>query len=331
MEMHTGKFKGLLIVREKDGDGIVHHIVCCQYIPVARFNPLAINERKLAAINLIEKKICNKKTAGQICGFHRNTVTKLLRTKKLFGIEAIFEDNRGLKKPYKYIRKLRRHIKEMIDEHPDWKDQDIADQASKDLGMEISRSAVARIRTEDEVERDDHVLSKADLIVMARLADAVDKTNFDKSQLELNFQFNEEIKEKAKECAEEEPPQSSQKLDQRLIDRLQQGERFNFCGALMHNLFLQEIGFDEITAAFPLIPGSTYQSRDILAVLFHSINLGIPSIEALKLFNADEWGPLIGMNRIPDKETIRDHLSLMAKQSMSDTLIERFAQVCVFQ
>jgi transposase len=327
MEMHTGKFKGLLIILDKDDRGIVHHIVCCQYVPVARFNPKSDTERKLAAIDLVEQRNCSRKTAGQICGFHRNTVTKLVRTKKLLGIEAVTEDNRGLKEPYKYIRKVRAHIKEMLSEHPDWKDQDIADQATKDLKMQISRSAVARIRTEDDDKKDENSLSKADLIVMARLADNVDKTNFDKRQLELNFEWDKEIKEKAEQCSKEEAPESAQKLDQRLIDRLQQGERFNFCGALMYNLFLQEIGFYEIASAFPLIPGATYQSRDILAAIFHSINLGIPSIEALKLVNADELGVLLGMNRAPDKETIRDHLSLMAKQYLSDTLIDRFAQV----
>ncbi|MEA1867203.1 MAG: helix-turn-helix domain-containing protein, partial [Thermodesulfobacteriota bacterium] len=73
------------------------------YAPVARFNTDDINERRVAAIELVERGLCNQKQAGRICGFHRNTVFKLLRTKRLLGLEAIFEDNRGLKVPYKYI------------------------------------------------------------------------------------------------------------------------------------------------------------------------------------------------------------------------------------
>ena len=41
-----------------------------------------------------------QRIAGKICGFHRNTVFKLLRTKRLLGIEDVFEEYRGLKEAY---------------------------------------------------------------------------------------------------------------------------------------------------------------------------------------------------------------------------------------
>jgi hypothetical protein len=95
---------------------------------------------------------------------------------------------------------------------------------------------------------------------------------------------------------------------------------------LMHHLFLQEIGFEQILASFPLKPGATYQSAEILATLFHSVSQGIQSIEGLKLVNASEMGLLIGHSRCPDKEIIRDHFSQMAHHYFSGELIDRFAR-----
>ena len=81
----------------------------------------------------------------------------------------------------------------------------------------------------------------------------------------------------------------------------------------MHHLFLQEIGFDTLGAVFPANSGAVYQSSDILSALFHSINLNIPSIEALKLINPSDLGICMGMNQSPGKETIRAHLAVMAE------------------
>ena len=148
MTMMTGKYKGFHIIREQNNYGKNIHTVFLKYIPVVRFNTDNVNERKLAAIDLVGKGLCTQNTAGKICGFHRNTVFKLIRTKRLLGIEAVIEDNRGLKSAYKYIGEVRSHIKKLLRKYPDWTDQAIAEQAAEDVKMEVSRSAVARIRTE---------------------------------------------------------------------------------------------------------------------------------------------------------------------------------------
>lgn len=328
MDMITGKYKGFHIITEKDEQGNPIHIVCRKYIPVVRFNATSINERKLAVIDLVEKGLCSQTVAGKICGFHRNTVFKLLRTKRILGIEAIIEDHRGLKEPYKYIGEVRSHIKKLLRQYPQWKDQDIADQAAKDLQMEISRSAVARVRTEKEdKERGNHCPSRRELIALAAVADEVDRRNFDNRQMELNFKWDKEVIEKIEQSLQDTPCEPERKSDKRFIVQLQQGQRCNVAGELMHHLFLQEIGFDTLVSDFPINPGATYQSSDILATLFHSINLDIPSIEQLKLINASDLGICIGMNRIPEKETVRDHLSKMAERYLSGKLIDRFAQV----
>ncbi len=287
-----------------------------------------MNERKLAAIDLVEKGVCTQKVAGDICGFHRNTVFKLIRTKRILGVEAIIEDNRGLKAPYKYIGEVRSRIKKLLRKYPDWTDQAIAEEAAKDLQIEISRSAVARIRTEkQDRQRDRQLPTKAELIAMATVADAIDRCNFDNRQMELNFKWDKEVSEKIEQCSKEALPQAKLKSDRRLIERLQNGQRFSFSGELMHHLFLQEIGFDALGAIFPANPGAVFQSCDILAALFHSINLNIPSVEALKLVNSSDLGICIGMNQAPEKETIRAHLSRMAEHYLSLKLIDQFAQV----
>ena len=122
------------------------------------------------------------------------------------------------------------------------------------------------------------------------------------------------------------PPQAEIKSVQRLIEKLQQGQRFSFSGELMQHLFLQEIKFDALGSVFPLNPGGIYQSTDILVTLFYRINVDIPSVEALKLVNASELEICIGMNRAPEK-TIMPHIAEMSENYLSLKLIVRFAQI----
>ena len=325
--MKSEKIGKLLILQSHDKRGRLIKTVFCKYVPVALFDADNIDERKLAAIELVERGLCNQKTAGKICGFHRNTVFKLLRTKRLLGLEEVFKDNRGLKQPYKYVGKIRSHIKRLLRKYPDWIDQAVADQAAKDLNMPISRNAVARIRTEKQEKKIEEIVpSKAELMELAKVATAIDEERFDARQLRFCFEKDPELKQKSEEFEKEPAPRPQKATDKHLVKRLQEGERCNFCGGLMHHLFMQEIGFEELLAPFPLNRGSTYQSGEILATLFQSVNLGIPSIEALKLVNASELGVLIGIDRSPDKETLRSHLGRMAQHNLSGNLIDRFAE-----
>jgi transposase len=331
MGMKSEKIGAFFIFHERNKRGQLIKTVFLNYVSVARFCPDNVNERKLAAIELVERKLCNQKIAGKICDFHHNTVYNLLRTKRLLGLEAVLKDNRGLKEPYKYIGEIRSHIKKLLRKYPDWTDESIADQATKDLDIKISRSAVARIRTEKQDNKSaNKILRKNELMDMARVAEAIDEENFDARQLRLNFEKDPELKAKSEALAKEQPPKAKKETEKYLIKRLQEGERCNFSGGLIHHLFLQEIGFEDLLAPFPSNAGSTYSSWEILATLFHSVNFHIPSIEAFKLVNASELGVLIGKSRSPDKETIRDHLVQMANHNLADELIDRFAE-CLLQ
>lgn len=327
MEMKTEKIGRFLIVQHQDKRAHLVKTVFLNYIPVVHFNVNEHIERRLATIELVERELCNQKTAGKICSFHRNTVFKLLRTKRLLGLEAVLEDHRGLKQPLKYVNEIRSHIKKLLRKYPDWTDQAIADQAAKDLRMDISRSAVARIRT----EKQDYPWTKKqptikELMEMTKVAEAIDQECFDARQLRLNFEKDPELKQKSEEFSQESAPKAERETERFLIRRLQQGERNVFAGGMMHHLFLQEIGFEHLLQPLPLSKWDTYQSGEILATLFHSVSQGIQSIEALKLVNASELGVLIGRHRSPDKDIIRDHLTQMAQHRLSGELIDRFAR-----
>ena len=303
MEIKIEKIGQLIIQQQRDQRGHLVKTVFFKYVPVVQFDIDSSMETKLAAIELVERNLCNQTIAGKICGLHRNTVFKLLRTKRLLGLEAALEDHRGLKQPLKYISEIRYQIKKLQRKNPDWTDQAIAEQAARELGMEISRSAVARIRTEKE----DTQWSKKqptlkEIMDMSKVAEAIDLERCDSRQLSLNFELDQELRQKSEEFSQQPAPKAER--EQLLVERLQQGERNVFAGGLMHHLFFQEIGFEQLLEPLGLNKGDTYQSSEILATLFHSVSQGIASIEALKLVNASELGVLIGRNRSPDKETL---------------------------
>lgn len=332
MEIKSRKIGNLLLVPGRVNRDPSHVImyVFLDAVPVVHFNVNKTAERKLAAIELCEQKLCSQKDAGVICGFHRNTIFKLMRVKNLLGIEAALHDDRGLKNPLKYIGKLRSYIKKLVRKHPNWTDQEIADQATADMSTSVSRSAVARIRIEKE-QSQDTIPSKKELLDLAYEAELIEKEN--KRQLNLWFDFDSEpeCKQVAEKSAGQPSVETKGDAERELVNNLEQGMVSLFAGGLIHHLFLGEIKFDELMANFPMNTGSTYQGCDIMGTLFHSIAQGIPSIEALKLINASELGLLIGRKRIPEKSTFRDHLAGMGGLNLSDQLIDQFARILLEQ
>jgi transposase len=162
-------------------------------------------ERRLAAIQLVELDHCNNKQASTICGFHRNTVFKLLRTKRLLDIEALMKDERGPKAPWKYVGKIRETVKELLHKYPELTDDTIAHKAAEQLETSISRSDVARIRAEKGDLRYIRRLKK-DLRELAKIADSIDLKQHDERQLAFNFDDDPEFKREVEDFAKEQPP-----------------------------------------------------------------------------------------------------------------------------
>jgi len=318
------KIENFLVGSEYDHKGRHIITVFLNAMPVTRFDADENAERRQAAIQLVELGFCTKTIAGEICGFHRNTVADLLKTKELLGLEAALNDDRGRKAPVKYINEIQGHIRKLQEKHPDWPDQKIANQAAKDLNMDVSRNAVARIRNKHEPPRPKP--SKQELLDMARVAEETAKEHSPAQQLRLPLELDPELKQKKEELAETKPPEAKTKAEEQFIEELQQGVRTSFAGELMHHLFLEEIGFEELLSCYSYQYGSRYQALDALETIFHSINLGFPSIESLKLANAGDLGLLIGQARAPEKETLRGLLGRLASQEKSSQMIDDVAR-----
>ena len=334
MERVTEKINNdILILKARNSNRAQITTVFYKFIPVVKFDSNNSAERRVAAVELIEQGICDQTTAGTICGFHRNTVSKLRSIKQCFGIAAIISDNRGLKQPIKYTDEVRETIERMLTEYPTWKDYQIANQAAIELNAEISRSAVARIRnslksannTEDILFTQDKM---QDLIQIAR---AIDENNNGDRQLTLNLESDEQFQQQAEEFKKSEPPRSPVKSEQDLIERLQAGQRTPFAGSFMHHLFLQEINYDNLMSCLPTIKGNTYQYKDILSTLYFSIANDVKSIESLKLINSSSLGTLVGKSRSPDKDVIRNHFNSLSEGNFSSALIDHFAKILLEQ
>ncbi len=319
--------KHILLIKQKNNKDQLIISVYYNYVPVAQFNSDKLSERKLAAVELVERKICNNKTAARICGFHRNSVKIFLTIKKKLGVEALIEDNRGLKKPLKYIDNVRQKIEQLLSKHEDYSDQQIAQLASEELKMDISRSGVARIRgtKPSSDEKDEPIFPKDQLIELSKIAEKIDQEK--NNQLEINFQVDVNLKQKKEELEQLEPLRSSNQTEQNLIERLQKGERTPFAGSLMHYLFLQEIDVQQLFSCLPSGKGDTYQNIDILFTLYFSIANEIKSIEALKLINPKDFGNVLGMDRCPDKDIIRKKLQKLSENNLSEQLIDQFARI----
>ncbi len=303
-----------------------------KFIPVVKFNAHSTPERRVAAVALVEQGICDQQTAGTICDFHRNTVSKLKSIKASFGITAIISDNRGLKQPLKYTGKVRATIEQILTAHPTWKDYQVANQASTELNEDISRSAVARIRISQQATDSEAIIYSQDRMKqLIQIAKTVDEDNNGDRQLTLNLENDAHFKQKTVEFEQNESPHSPVKSEQDLIERLQTGERTPFAGGFMHHLLLQEINYDTLMSCLPAIKGNTYQYQDMLSTLYFSIANDVKSIESLKLINSSCLGTLIGKSRSPDKDVIRNHLSSLSEANFSGELIDHFAKILLDQ
>ena len=321
MVIKTEKMGKLSVWTEKDPKGQLSKTVYFDYRPVVSFYPDNINERRIAVVQLVELKYCNQNNAGKICGFHRNTVFNLLRTKKLLGIEALFEDDRGPKSPWKYVGEIRTTIKKLQRKYPDWSDQQIADEAARHLETPISRSAVARIRTEkDDLKHTKRL--KHDLEELAKIADSIDIKEHDERQLLFNFDDDPEFKKIVEEAAKEDPPKTHTNTDKALLDQLKEGQRNVFAGMLFHHLFLNEVNFSAAFAYLPRGNNNTYGHYELLESIFFGLQIGLNSIESHKLVNSHDLGLLLGKTSSPDETSIRRRLQRIAEDRPSENLID---------
>ncbi len=325
MVVKIEKIGKLSVWTEEDGYGKNTKTVYFDYRPVVGFDPDRILERRIAAVQLVELGYCNQKAAGNICGFHRNSVFKFLRTKKLLGIEALCQDDRGPKAPWKYVGEIRSTIKKLLRKHPDWHDQQIADEAGRQLDISVSRSAVARIRVEKDYPGP-KLLNRFDLEQLAKMADSIDLKHYDERQLSLNFDVDPGFKKQVEELSKEGSPRPKTETDQEFLGRLRDGQRSVFAGMLFHHLFLGEVDFRRALGGLPGT-NNTYERYEICQAIFFGLQIGLNSIEAHKLVNSQDMGLLSGRISSPDEDSIRRRLEEMAERRPCEDLIDYFANL----
>lgn len=325
MVIKTEKIGKLSVWTDHNSKGKTVKTVYFDYRPVVNFDAGNLKERRLAAVQLVELEHCNQKEASTICGFHRNTVFKLLRTKRLLGIEAIVKDERGPKTPWKYVGRIRETVKELLRKYPEWTDDRIAQKAAEQLETSISRSAVARIRTEKDDLRYTRRL-REDLRELAKIADSIDLKQHDERQLAFNFDDDPEFKQQVEDLAKEQPPKPKTSTDKEFLEHLQAGQRNVFAGMLVHHLFLNEVNF---WTAFDYLPRvtNTYDHYELLESIFFGLQVGLDSIEAHKLVNSRDLGLLLGRISSPDEASIRRRLKEIAEDRPAEHLIDSFANL----
>lgn len=318
----------LLVYTDQDIIGKTTKTVYYDYRPVIRFDPNIQSEQKKAAIDLYELGHCTRGVAAKISGLHRNTVYKILKTKKLLGLEAAIQSDNGPKAAWKYILEIRTEIKKIIRKYPEWSDEEVAEEGSKRLGMEITRSGVQRIRREKEKNkeaREKKEVPLKEIEKLARIVEEVEKKKYDERQLKLNFESDKEFEREVEEAKKEEETEGKTEREERLIERLKEGERNSFAGGLFYNLFIEEIGIEAGLGRI-LDINNSYSLVDVMLTIFHGLNIGVRSIEGHKLINRNELGVLIGDERSPEKETIRERIKKAAEGKPTEKLMSYFAE-----
>lgn len=324
------RVKNLLIISQEEHRPLRgnrdHSQVFFKYVPVASFYEKDLPSQKVAAIHLVESGLASIKDAAEVVGLHRNTISQCIKIEQLLGISSAIQDDRGRKGPIHYTPEIRGHITKLLESHPGWSDSQIAKQAAKDLKTRVSRQAVARIRVSHfEVANSLSPPSKRELIEIEGMARRMEEEVRQYVQMSFEFENREELKESVKEFANDSAPEATCANEAKVLSQLQQGIATPYAGLLLYHLFLSELNFGQLFDGFELGKSGQYQASEIFGSVFFGLALRLPSIEAHKLMNASQFGPLLGMPRGPDPITIRSCLDVMAEQNLSDSVIDKFA------
>ena len=324
------RVKNLLIICQEEHRPLrgnrVRSQVFFKYVPVASFYEKDLASQKIAAIELVESGLASIKDAAEVVGLHRNTVSESIKVKQLLGISSAIKDDRGRKGPIHYTPDIRAHIIKLVENHPDWTDTQVAKQAAKDLKTRVSRQAVARIRVSHfEPANSLSPPTKSELIEIEGMARRMEEQVRQYVQRSFDFENRPELKDKVEEFADEPAPEATCATEAEALSRLQQGIATPYAGLLFYHLFLSELNFCQLCDDFKLGENGLYQASEIFLSLVFGLALRLPSIEAQKLVNASQFGPLFGMPRSPDPITVRSCLEVMAEQNLADSVIDKFA------
>ena len=307
------------------GDRIIRRVFY-NYTPVAVFYDNDLTSKKAAAIQLVTTGLATIIEAGKVVGLHRNTVSNAVNTNQLLGLNAAIKDDRGRKGPVYYTPEKKKHIIDLLESKPDETDEEIARQASEALGTEISRQAVARIRVEHtEPFNGLSPPTKKELMEIEAATQRMEKRVGKQVQLEFDFENKPELEDDIETICAEPSFKAADKTQEHTISQLEKGIPTPYAGLLFYQLFLGELNFSALFTGFKLPEKGSYGFEDICLSLIFGLVHGLPSIEAHKLINPSQFGPVFGLPRSPDPVTIRTYLEIMAEQHISDSMVDKFA------
>jgi len=329
--MYTSRrVKDLLTISQEEHRPLrgnrVQSQVFFKYVPVASFYEEDLASQKIAAIQLVESGLANINDAAEVVGLHRNTVSKSIKTKQLLGISSAIKDDRGRKEPIHYRSEIKSYIVNLLERHSDWTDSQIAKQAEKDLKTKVSRQAVARTRVSHfEPLNSLSPPSKKELMEIEAMTRRMEVQVKQYVQICFDFENRAELKDKVKAFADERAPEATCDAEAKVLSQLQRGVATPYAGLSFYHTFLSELNLCQLLKGFELSENVQYHAGEIFLALFFVLAFRLPSIEAHKLLNPSQLGPLFGMPRSPDPITIRSCLEVMAEQNLSDSVIDKFA------
>lgn len=325
------RINGRLIVREKAG--IVY--VFYAYVKLVEFTKGNWAETHLAAVRLADDYKIPYTIVAKICGIDRNTVSKLVKTKRLLGIEYVLQNDRGPKSPWKVVDDVVEIIDQEVKKEPTITNRRLVRLLAK-RDYFISESTVRRVRNRNQRSlKEDLIPRKTSLRQKARIAQRIENRDLIIYQMRL---FDTEL---AGIIDDPDPFDYEAHYpditphQRRYLNALQIGKACSYVGGLLYAAILQRFGFNAIIKQ---IYGDLYQKRHngypldiIFQTLFYSLVFHFPSIESLKKAKRSDFGVLIGRLRLPNRKAIHKVLNQLAPFNRSSKLMKEFARMFVEQ
>ena len=255
---------------------------------------------------------------------NRNTVSKLVKTKRLLGMRYILENNRGPKAPWKLVDDIVRQIDRSVKEQPDLKNKQIVS-ALKEAGFEISETSVRRVRNRHRPRslKEELASPPSSLLQMARIARRIEKYDLPHQQMQI---FQEELGPDPDPYDYPHPTTTSEAT---YLELLRRGQRCKYVGGLLYNPILNRLHFNSIIEAiyaeFYDQQKTGYPLAAIFQTLFYMLFFHFPSIESLKKANRLDYGILIGQQRLPAPKVIHRALNQLRGRNRSSKLMKEFA------
>jgi hypothetical protein len=323
---------GKISVREEAGKVEVKY----GFFPLAKFTRGDWAETYQAAVTLAEDYQIPYVIVAKICELDRNTVSKLVKTKRLLGLRYLFENDKGPAAPWKVVDEIVALIDQAVKDEPAITNAKIVTLLEQ-AGHAISETSVRKVRhrhhsslTESPVPIAER---KTTLQEKNRVAERLAQREWLIHQMQL---FQAEIPETVTQIDPFDYDKGYVDLtpaQKRYLKTLRVGMPCQYAGGLLYSAILARFNFRQIVQqvfADCLSPSQRgYPLEVIFLTLFFSIVFHFPSLEALKKAKPLDWGVLLGRRRLPNRKVIHKFLNALTTFNRASKLMKDFAAMFV--